>query len=50
LPELSAIEQQTLDGVKQDYLYLSRYLLPEPIVKMGYSSGLKKVEYFPVQA
>ncbi|PZV11026.1 MAG: restriction endonuclease subunit R [Leptolyngbya sp.] len=46
LPELSLIEQQTLDGVKQDYLHLSRYLLAEPIVKMVILSPLLRLAGF----
>ena len=40
LPELTALEQQALDEVRQDYLHLSRRTLLEAVVKMVVLSPL----------
>jgi hypothetical protein len=46
LPELSPVERQWLDQVKDDYLHLSQYPMLEPIVKMLVLSPLLSVAGF----
>jgi hypothetical protein len=46
LPELSAAEQQTLEEMKGEYQYLSRYANLEPIVKMVVVGPLLKMAGF----
>ena len=46
LPELNSLEMQTLDEVQRDYLYLSKYPLLEPLVKMVVLSPLLKLAGF----
>ena len=46
LPELSAAEQETLEEMKGEYQYLSRYANLEPIVKMVVVGPLLKMAGF----
>jgi hypothetical protein len=46
LPNLTETERQTVDEVKADYLYLSRYDILEPLVKMVVLSPLLKLAGF----
>lgn len=46
LPELTEQEKQALDGVKGDYLHLSKYPILEPIVKMVVLSPLLRLAGF----
>ncbi len=46
LPQLSDLEQQSLDEVKAEYLHLSRYPILEPVVKMVVLSPLLRLAGF----
>lgn len=46
LPELSELEQQSLNEVQAEYLHLSRYPILEPVVKMVVLSPLLRLAGF----
>lgn len=46
LPELTDFEKQALDGVKREYLHLSKYPILEPVVKLVVLSPLLRLAGF----
>jgi hypothetical protein len=46
LPELTDLEKQALDEVKDDYIHLSEYRILEPVVKLVVLSPLLRMAGF----